>query len=132
MKHFALLISILSITFSCSNQKNTHKKSISDSAQVNKEIPINKPKFSPGTLALNIKITNIISHDSYREIIATVEKTLGSGAGIIGVYSKGIEVSFETKRDLKLSPNSDYSFLFKETQTMGNTKTGLKLIKAIK
>jgi len=132
MKHFALLISILSITFSCTNQKHTHKKSVSDSAQVNKEIPINKPKFSPGTLALNIKIKNIISHDNYSEITATVEKTLGSGAGIIGVYSKGKEVSFESKRGFKLEVNSTYSFLFKESQTMGNNTSNLKLIREIK
>ncbi|MGZ2370566.1 hypothetical protein ACXR6G_12335 [Ancylomarina sp. YFZ004] len=132
MKHFALLISILSITFSCANQKDTHKKSVADSAQVNKEIPITKPKFSPGTLALNIKITNIISHDSYNEIIATVEKSLGSGAGIIGVYSKGKEVSFESKRDFKLEVNSTHSFLFKESQTMGNNNSNLKLIREIK
>ncbi|WP_372643490.1 hypothetical protein [Ancylomarina sp.] len=132
MKHFALLISILSITFSCANQKDTSKKSVSDSAQVSKEIPINKPKFSPGTLALNIKIKNIISHDSYREIIATVEKTLGSGAGIIGVYSIGQEVSFESKREFKLEVNSTHSFLFKETQTMDNNKRILKLIREIK
>lgn len=132
MKHFALLISILSITFSCANQKDTNKKTITDSAQVNKEIPINKPKFSPGTLALNIKITNIISHDSYSEIIAVVANSLGSGAGIIGVYSKGQEVSFESKPSLKLEVNSTHSFLFKETQTMGNNKSNLKLIRKIK
>ena len=132
MKHFALLISILSITFSCANQKNTPNKSVSDSVQVNKEIPINKPKFSPGTLALDIKITNIIPHGSYSEIIATVERTLGSGAGIIGVYSKGKEVSFESKRDFKLEVNSTHSFLFKESQSMGNNKSYLKLIREIK
>lgn len=132
MKHFALLISILSITFSCANQKDTHNKSVTDSAKVNKEIPINKPKFSPGTLALNIKITNIISHDSYNKIIATVEKTLGSGAGITGIYSKGKEVSFETKRDFILEVNSTHNFLFKESQTMGNKKYNLRLIREIK
>ncbi len=131
MKHFALLVSILSITFSCANQKNIDKKTISNSAQINKEVPLNKSKFAPNTIALNIKISEIIQHENYYEVVSTVEKTLGSGAGIIGMYSKGIEISFETKRDLKLSPNSDYSFLFKETQTMGENKTGLKLIKAI-
>ncbi len=131
MKHFALLISILSITFSCANQKNTHKKSVSDSAQVNKEIPINKPKFSPGTLALNIKITNIISHDSYSEIIATVENTLGSGAGIIGVYSKGKDVSFKTNQELNFKVNSSYKLLFKEIQKMNNKGCSLNFIKQI-
>jgi len=131
MKHFALLISILSITFSCANQKETHKKSSYDSAKVNKEIPINKPKFSPGTLALNIKITNIISHNSYREINATIEKRLGTGAGITGVYSKGKKISFETKQDLKLETNSTHSFLFREEQTMGNNKYILRLIREI-
>ncbi|WP_125030886.1 hypothetical protein [Ancylomarina euxinus] len=105
---------------------------MSDSAQVNKEVSINKPKFSPGTLALNIKIINIIPHDSYNEIISTVEKTLGSGAGIIGVYSKGKEVSFESKHDFKLEVNSTRSFLFKETQTIGNNKSNLKVIREIK
>jgi len=131
MKHFALLISILSITFSCANQKNTHKKSISDSDQVNKEIPINKPKFSPGTLALNIKILKITSHDNYNEITATIEKRLGSGAGLIEVYTKGKIVSFKTKHDLNLEANTTYSFLFRETQSMGDKTNNLKLIKKI-
>jgi len=132
MKHFALLISILSITFSCANQKETSKKSLSDSANINKEIPINKPNFSPGTLALKLKITNIIDHNDYRKIIATVEKSLGSGAGITGTYPKGLEVSFETKQDLKLKTNSIRNFLFKESQTMGSKKYNLRLIREIK
>ena len=131
MKHFALLISILSITFSCTNQKNTHKKSISYSAQVNKEIPINKPKFSPGTIALDIKILKIIPHNNYNEITASIEKRMGSGAGLIGVYTKGKIVSFKTKHDLNLEANETYSFLFRETQSMGNKTTNLKLIKEI-
>lgn len=132
MKHLALFISILSISFSCSNQKKTQNKSIADSAQVNKEIPINKPNLSPGTLALNIKITNIISHDNYSEITATIEKRLGTGAGIIGGYSKGKEISFENKHDFKLEVDSTYNFLFKESQTMGKNGSNLKLIREIK
>jgi len=132
MNHFALLISILSITFSCANQKKTHQKTVSDSALVNKEIPINKPKFSPGTLALNIKIIKIIPHDNYSKITATIEKRLGTGAGITGVYSKGKQVSFKTKPDLKLQTNSTHSFLFREEQTMDNNKYILRLIREIK
>ncbi len=132
MKHYALLISILSITFSCANQKNTHKNGIADSTQVTKEIPINISDFAPNTLALNIKILKIISHNKYNEIHATVNKTLGSGAGIIGVYSKGNEITFETKHDLELEINSSHSFLFKESQSIGKNKSDLKLIKEIK
>ncbi|RXQ96168.1 hypothetical protein EO244_04825 [Ancylomarina salipaludis] len=132
MKHYALLISILSITFSCANQKNTPKKIVADSAQVTKEIPINKPDFAPNTLALNIKILKIIPHNEYNEIHATVNKTLGSGAGIIGIYSKGKEISFETKSNSDVKINSNYSFLFKESQTMGNNDPILNLIKEVK
>lgn len=131
MKHFALLISILSITFSCANQKNTHNKSIADSAQANKEIPINKSDFAPGTLALNIKISKIILHDGYYEINATINKTLGSGAGIIGVYSKGKEITIQTKQNLELESNSSYSFLFTESKKMEN-KNRLQIIREIK
>ena len=81
---------------------------------------------------MKAKIKNIISHDSYSEIITTVEKTLGSGAGIIGVYSTGKEVSFESKRDFKLEVNSTHNFLIKKSQTMGNKKSNLKLIREIK
>ncbi|RZT93483.1 hypothetical protein EV201_2650 [Ancylomarina subtilis] len=132
MKHYALLISILSITFSCANQKNTHKNGIADSAQVTKEIPINISDFAPNTLALNIKILKIIYHNKYNEIHATVNKTLGSGAGIIGIYSKGKEIRFETESDSKVEINSNYSFLFKESQSMGNNETILNLIKEVK
>jgi len=132
MKHFALLISILSITFSCANQKKNCIKSKEDSAKVSMQIPVNKSDFSPGTLALNIKIIKIIKIDKHYQVIAKVNKTLGSGAGITHNYSIGEEVSFEANPDLKLSPNIDYSFLFKETHIMGNNKTGLKLIRAIK
>ena len=89
MKHFTLLVSILSITFSCANHKNINTKSLENSAQINKEIPINKQEFSPGTLALNLKVSEIIRHENYYEIISTVEKKLGNGAGIIGIYPKG-------------------------------------------
>lgn len=102
---------------------------MADSSQINKKIPINKSKFAPGTLALTIKISAIIPHDNYDEIIATISKTLGSGAGITGVYSEGKEVSFKSKRDLKLEVNSTHSFLFKETQIMGNNKSNLNVIK---
>tara|TARA_R110001583_G_scaffold33438_2_gene112869 strand:+ start:2494 stop:2892 length:399 start_codon:yes stop_codon:yes gene_type:complete len=132
MKHFALLVSILSITFSCANQKSTNKKSISDSAQINKEIQINKPKFAPNTIALNIKISEIITHDNYYEIISSVEKRLGSGAGIIGVYTKGKDVSFKTNQELNFKINSSYKLLFKEIQKMSNKGCSLSFIKEIK
>lgn len=132
MKHFALLISILSITLSCSNQKNTSKKPIADSTKIDKVIPINKPKFSPSTLALNIKITNIISHNNYQEITATIEKRLGTGAGIVGAYTKGKTISFKTKQKLNLETKSTYSFLFRETQSMSNKRSNLDLIREIK
>jgi len=131
MKHFALLISILSITFSCANQKNTRNKAEINSTQINKEIPLKKSNFAPGTLALSLKITDIISHDNYKEIIASVEKRLGSGAGIIGIYSKGTKVTFISKHDRKLRVNSSYKLLFKESQVMGSNKSTLKLIKQI-
>jgi hypothetical protein len=132
MKHFALLISILSITFSCANQKNTHNKSVTDSAKVNKEIPINKPKFSPGTLALNIKIIEIIKNEKHYQIKAEVIKRMGTGAGITQTFTIGQEITFYTNRDLKLTPNTNHSFLFREIQTMGNKKYNLRLIREIK
>jgi hypothetical protein len=132
MKHFALLVSILSITFSCANQKNIDEKSISHSAQINKEIPINKPQFAPNTIALNIKISEIIRHDNYFEVISTVEKRLGTGAGIIGIYSTGKDVSFISNQELNFKVNSSHNFLFKEIQKMGNKGQKLKLIKEIK
>jgi len=132
MKHFALLISILSITLSCSNQKNTSKKPVSDSTKIDKIIPIQKPKFSPSTLALNVKITNIISHDNYQEITATIEKRLGTGAGIVGIYTKGKTISFKTNQKLNLEIKSAYSFLFRETQSMSKKKNNLDLIREIK
>ena len=132
MKHFALLISILSITFSCANQKKNCVKSKEDSAKVSMQIPVNKSDFSPGTLALNIKIIKIIKTDKHYQVKAQVNKTLGFGAGITHNYSIGEKISFESNRDLNLTPDTDYSFLFKETHTMGNNKTGLKLIRVIK
>jgi len=132
MKHFALLISILSITFSCANQKKNCVKSKEDSAKVSMQIPVNKSDFSPGTLALNIKIIKIIKTDKHYQVKAKVNKTLGSGAGITHNYSIGEEVLFETNRDLKLTLDKDYSFLFKETHTIGENKTGLRLIRVIK
>lgn len=131
MKHFALLISILSITFSCANQKNIREKSAVNSSQTNKEIPLKKSDFAPGTLAFSLKITNIISHDNYKEVTASIEKKLGSGAGIIGVYSKGTKVTFKSKRDRELRVNSSYKLLFKESQIMDSNESNLKLIKEV-
>ena len=132
MKHFALLVSILSITFSCANQKDIDKKSISHSAQINKEIPINKPQFAPNTIALNINISQIIRHDNYFEIISTVKKRLGTGAAIIGVYSRGKDVVFITNQELNFKVNSSHNLLFKEIQKLDNKGQNLKLIKKIK
>lgn len=132
MKHFTLLVSILSITFSCANQKNIDKKSISHSAQINKEIPINKPQFAPNTIALNIKVSGIIRHDNYFEVISTVEKRLGTGAGIIGVYSPGKDISFITNQKLNFKVNSSHNLLLKEIPKMDNKGQKLKLIKEIK
>lgn len=132
MKHFALLVSILSITFSCANQKNTNKKSIENSVQVNKEIPLSKPKFAPNTIALGIKILEVIKHENYYETISVIEKRLGNGAGIIGVYIKGQDVSFQTNQKLNLKPNSSYKLLFKEIQKIDNKGSNLDYIKEIK
>jgi hypothetical protein len=132
MRHFALLASILSITFSCASQKDTNNRSIKHSAQIVKEIPINKPNFAPNTIALNIKVSEIIKHENYYEVISTIEKRLGTGAGIIGIYHKGKDVSFITSRDLKFKLNSSHNLLFKEIQKMNNNKQKLKLIKEIK
>ena len=131
MKHFALLISILSITFSCANQKDITKKHIDNTIQTNPSIPINKPSFSPSTLALNIKILKIISNEDYTKVTGQIEKTLGSGSSIIGNYSKNKRVTFTTKHKLNFKVNSIQSFLFRELQSMSN-KSELQLIKKIK
>jgi hypothetical protein len=132
MKHFALLVSILSITFSCANQKNINEKTISHSTQINKEIALNKSKYAPNTLGLNIKVFKIIRHENYNEVISTIEKRLGSGTGITGVYSKGKELSFISNQKLNLKVNSSHTILFKEIQKMDNKGQKLRLIKEIK
>lgn len=131
MKHFALLISILSITFSCANTKTTNKKPTTNYIQTEEKKPVQDySKISPGTCILLLNNTKIHSLNGNYFLSGVIQKINGYGAGFTSVFevNQELKLKISSKKAQSIEEGKELICTIREEMKMGQSHPSFRLI----